>query len=315
MSQVNFEFDAKILSGQKGEPLAAALLKNGIKTFTESTYLSRPRGVMALGAEEPCALVQIDSGAGEPMFPATQVELVAGLAARGLAGIGDLPNVNDDARYDKANRHVEVLIIGAGLAGLQAAKSALKKNQRVMLIDDAPTPGGFASQSNQVIDPELLAVLEAPSLVHLQRTTAVGLYDQGYVVAIERRTDHLAANYDPKIARIRTWHIRAKEIILATGAFQRYLVFPNNDRPGIMLSHAAATYVDKYQVNIFKNAVVVTVDDQGYLDALRLHKNGVKVHAIVDVRSKVSGNLVNDVKSLGIELFFNSTITNSGADQ
>ncbi|MGA1592227.1 MAG: 2Fe-2S iron-sulfur cluster-binding protein [Candidatus Nanopelagicales bacterium] len=315
MSQVNFEFDAKILSGQKGEPLAAALLKNGIKTFTESTYLSRPRGVMALGAEEPCALVQIDSGAGEPMFPATQVELVAGLAARGLAGIGDLPNVNDDARYDKANRHVEVLIIGAGLAGLQAAKSALKKNQRVMLIDDAPTPGGFATQSNEVIDPELLAVLEAPNLVHLQRTTAVGLYDQGYVVAIERRTDHLAANYDPKIARIRTWHIRAKEIILATGAFQRYLVFPNNDRPGIMLSHSAATYIDKYQVNIFKNAVVVTVDDQGYVDALRLHKNGVKVHAIVDVRSKVSGNLVNDVKSLGIELFFNSTITNSGADQ
>ena len=315
MSQIKFEFDSKIYTGEKGEPLAVGLLKNGIKTFTESTYLSRPRGVMALGAEEPCALVQIDSGAGEPMFPATQVELVDGLAARGLAGIGDLPNVNDDARYDKTNRHVEVLIIGAGLAGLHAAKSAVEKNQRVMLIDDAPAAGGYATQNNQEIDSDLLAVLKNPNLLHLQRTTAIGLYDQGYVVAVERRTDHLAANYDPKVARIRTWHIRAKEIILATGAFQRFLVFPNNDRPGIMLSHAAATYVDKYQVKIFKTAVVATVDDQGYLDALRLHKNGVKIAAIVDIRSEISGSLVSDVKAQGIEIIFNATVTNSSADQ
>lgn len=314
MTQVKFEFDAKILTGEKGEPLAAALLKNGLKTFTESTYLSRPRGVMALGAEEPCALVQIDSGAGEPMFPATQVELVEGLAARGLAGIGDLPNVNDDARYDKTNRHVEVLIIGAGLAGLKAAKSAVEKNQRVMLIDDAPTVGGYATQSGQEIDPELLTVLSAPNLLHLQRTTAIGLYDQGYVVAVERRTDHLSANYDPKVARIRTWHIRAKEIVLATGAFQRFLVFPNNDRPGIMLSHAAATYVDKYQVNLFKKGVVVTIDDQGYLDALRLHKNGVTVAAIVDVRKELAGALIDEVKATGIEIIFNATVTNTSAD-
>ena len=315
MTQVNFEFDAKILKGEKGEPLVVGLMKNGIKTFTESTYLSRPRGVMALGAEEPCALVQIDSGAGEPMFPATQVELVEGLAARGLAGIGDLPNVNDDARYDKTNRHVEVLVIGAGLAGLKAAKEALSKNQRVILLDDAATAGGYATQCNQSINPELLEVLRNPNLLHLQRTTAIGLYDQGYVVAVERRTDHLSANYDPKVARIRTWHIRAKEIVLATGAFQRFLVFPNNDRPGIMLSHAAATYVDKYQVKLFKTAVVVTIDDQGYLDALRLHKNGISVSAIVDIRSEVYGSLVNEVKAKGIEVIFEATVTNSSADE
>lgn len=314
MTKVNFEFDSKIYSGEKGEPLAVALLKNGIKTFTESTYLSRPRGVMALGAEEPCALVQIDSGSGEPMVPATQVELVEGLAARGLAGVGDLPNVNDDARYDKANRHVEVLIIGSGIAGLKAAKAAVSKNRRVMLIDDAPQAGGYFFFKNSEIDPELLAVLDSPNLLHLQRTTAIGLYDQGYVVAIERRTDHLSADYDPKVARIRTWHIRAKEIILATGAFQRFLVFANNDRPGIMLSHAAATYIDKYQVQLFKKAVVVTVDDQGYEDALRLHKNSVQVQAVVDIRPKAVGALIEEVKKAGIEIFFNASVTNTQAD-
>lgn len=315
MTKVNFEFDSKIYSGTKGEPLVVALLKNGIKTVTDSTYLSRPRGVMALGAEEPCALVQIDSGSGEPMVPATQVELVEGLAARGLAGIGDLPNVSDDARYDKANRHVEVLIIGSGVAGLKAAQEAVSKNQRVMLIDDAPRVGGYFVAKNNEIDPELLAVLDSPNLLHLQRTTAIGLYDQGYVVAIERRTDHLSANYDPKVARIRTWHIRAKEIILATGAFQRFLVFPNNDRPGIMLSHAAATYIDKYQVQIFKKAVVVTVDDQGYEDALRLHKNSIQVQAIVDVRSNAVGALVDEVKKAGIEIIFDASVTNTQADE
>jgi sarcosine oxidase, subunit alpha len=314
MTQVNFEFDSKIYSGTKGETLAVALLKNGIKTFTDSTYLSRPRGVIGLAAEEPCALVQIDSGSGEPMVPATTVELVEGLAARGLAGIGDLPNVDDDARYDKTNRQVEVLIIGAGVAGLKAAKTALTKKQRVMLIDDSPTPGGYFSQANLEIDPQLLAVLTDPNLLHLQRTTAIGLYDQGYVVAVEKRTDHLAANYDPKVARIRTWHIRAKEIILATGAFQRFLVFANNDRPGIMLSHAAATYVDKYKVAVFKNAVVITVDDQGYRDAIRLHKNGVKVSAIADIRDEAHGPLVEQVKSLGIEVIYSATATNTKAD-
>lgn len=315
MTKVNFEFDSKIYQGTKGEPLAVALLKNGIKTFTESTYLSRPRGVMSLWIEEPCALVQIDSGSGEPMVPATTVELVEGLAARGLAGIGDLPNVNDDARYDKTNRHVEVLIIGAGVAGLKAAQKALLKNQRVMLIDDAPAAGGYLNNLNEEVPDELNEVLKNPNLLHLQRTTAIGLYDQGYVVAIERRTDHLSANYDPKVARIRTWHIRAKEVVLATGAFQRFLVFPNNDRPGIMLSHAAATYAHKYKVGIFKSAVVATVDDQGYQDAIRLAQSGVKVLAIIDIRSNLTGDLINQVNALGIEVIFNASITNTEGDR
>ena len=313
MSSVQFIFDNKSYHGNKGEPLSAALLRNNIKVVTESSYLFRPRGVFGLGYEEPHALVQVDSGSGEPMVPATKIELVDGLEVRSLAGVGDLPERKDEARYDKKYKHVDVLIIGAGLSGLKALHK-YSKNKKVMIIDDQPKAGGFIGELNQEIPGKLINCLKQKNVTHLQRTTAIGLYDQNYVVAVERRTDHLNSKVDKNTARIRTWHIRAKEIILATGAMQRVLVFPNNDRPGIMLSHAAATYLNKYRVGTFNNAIVFTVDDFGYEDALRINKSGTKVKAIVDVRQKVSKSLEQKIKKANIELILGSKVIDTKAD-
>jgi len=313
MSSVQFIFDNKTYHGNKGEPLSAALLRNNIKVVTESSYLFRPRGVFGLGYEEPHALVQVDSGSGEPMVPATKIELVDGLEVRSLAGVGDLPERKDEARYDKKYKHVDVLIIGAGLSGLKALHK-YSKNKKVMIIDDQPKAGGFIGELNQEIPGKLINCLKQKNVTHLQRTTAIGLYDQNYVVAVERRTDHLNSKVDKNTARIRTWHIRAKEIVLATGAMQRVLVFPNNDRPGIMLSHAAATYLNKYRVGTFNNAIVFTVDDFGYEDALRINKSGTKVKAIVDVRQKVSKSLEQKIKKANIELILGSKVIDTKAD-
>lgn len=314
MSTVQFTFDGVTYHGNKGEPLSAALLRNGIKVVTESSYRLRPRGVVGLGYEEPCALVQIDSGSGEPMVPATRIELVDGLVVRSLAGVGDLPNQPDKARYDKVFKHVDVLVIGAGESGLKAAKKAAKSGKSVIILDDQFEVGGYKKDINEKIDASLLSAVKKDNVIHLQRTTAIGLYDQNYVVAIERRADHLNSDIIPDFARMRTWHIRAKEIILATGAFQRVLVFPNNDRPGIMFSHAAATYLHKYRVGTFKNAVVLTVDDSGYEDALRIQKSGTNVIAIIDIRKKIKGNLVDKVKKLGIQVVTGSMVANTSAD-
>lgn len=313
MSSVQFIFDNKTYHGNKGEPLSAALLRNNKKVVTESSYLFRPRGVFGLGYEEPHALVQVDSGIGEPMVPATKIELVDGLEVRSLAGVGDLPERKDEARYDKKYKHVDVLIIGAGLSGLKALHK-YSKNKKVMIIDDQPKAGGFIGELNQEIPGKLMNCLRQKNVTHLQRTTAIGLYDQNYVVAVERRTDHLNSKVDKNTARIRTWHIRAKEIVLATGAMQRVLVFPNNDRPGIMLSHAAATYLNKYRVGTFNNAIVFTVDDFGYEDALRINKSGTKVKAIVDVRQKVSKSLEQKIKKANIELILGSKVIDTKAD-
>ena len=92
MSTVTFTFDGKQYTGQKGESLASALLRNGVLHFTDSSYKDRPRGVMGLWVEEPNALVNIDSGAGEPMVMSTTIEIVEGLVARSSQGVGDLPD-------------------------------------------------------------------------------------------------------------------------------------------------------------------------------------------------------------------------------
>ena len=314
MNKVTFSFDDKQHIGYQGEPMAAALLRNGLLHITNSTYHGRPRGVMGLGVEEPNAIVQLVSGTQESMLPATTIELSEGLAARSLTGIGALPETPDDARYDKTNRHVDTLIIGAGLSGLIAADEHLKAGREVLLMDDQPGPGGYLRHLGQELPSALQDVLAHQNIVYLSRCTAVGLYDQNYVVAIERRSDHFGNSAPAKRARIRMWHIRAEQIVLAPGAFLRPMIFANNDRPGIMLSHAAATYVALHGVQIFKRAVVSTVDNQGYRDAIRLHENGVQVQGIFDMRTKADGPSVVTARAAGIPIHFRTTVLDTSSD-
>jgi sarcosine oxidase, subunit alpha len=309
-----FHFDNKQYLGLQGEPLAAALLRSGLLCITNSTYHRRPRGVMGLGVEEPNALVQLVSGTQESMLPATTIEVSDGLEARSLTGIGALPETPDEARYDKTNRHVDTLVIGAGLAGLTAAGEHLKAGREVLLIDDQPAPGGHLRHLGLELPSSMQDVLAHENLVYLSRCTAVGLYDQNYVVAIERRSDHLGNSALANRARIRVWHIRADRIVLAPGAFQRPLIFANNDRPGIMLSHAAATYVAHHGVKIFKRAVVSTIDNQGYRDAIRLHDAGVHVQGIYDVRAKAEGPSVDAARAAGIPIHFRTTVLDTSSE-
>lgn len=209
MSTVNFTFDGKQYSGEKGESLASALLRNGVVYFTDSSYKDRPRGVMGLWVEETNALVNVDSGAGEPLKPATTIELVEGLVVRSAQGVGDLPDTRDNSRYDKANRHVDVLVVGAGTSGLEAAKKFSDQGKSVIVMDDKPAAGGHLTYLGQPVPAELLAVLDRANVTYLPRTTVQGMYDQGYSVATERRTDHLDSNVHTEMSRIRTWHVRA----------------------------------------------------------------------------------------------------------
>ncbi len=314
MSEVSFSFDDKLYKGHQGEPMAAALLRSGLLSITNSTYHGRPRGVVGLGVEEPNALVQLVSGTKESMLPATVIEVANGLAARSLTGIGALPEPPDEARYDKTNRYVDTLVIGAGLAGLMAADEHLRAGREVLLIDDQSGPGGHLRHLGLELPSALRDVLAHANLTYLCRCTAVGLYDQNYVVAIERRSDHLGNSAPAKRARIRVWHIRADRVVLAPGAFQRPLIFANNDRPGIMLSHAAATYVAVHGVRIFKRAVVATVDNQGYRDALRLHVAGVQVQGIYDARPGARGPSVDAARAAGIPVRFRATVLDTASN-
>src|SRR5215470_14550449 len=139
---LEFTFDGQAFTGHPGDTLASALLAAGRHQIATSVKLGRPRGVAAAWAEDPCGLVQIEEPFPEPMLLATTVELYDGLVARGLPGQGRLADIPDSARYDAVHHHVDVLVVGAGPAGLAAALSAARAGARVALVDEQSEAGG-----------------------------------------------------------------------------------------------------------------------------------------------------------------------------
>ncbi len=304
-TELTFTVDGTSYVGHPGDTLASALLANGVIETGPSIYLSRPRGILSAGVEEPNALVNLrrpGQSVLEPMVPTTIVELVDGLEATYLAGIGTLDPADDTSVYDKKYVHTDVLVIGAGPAGLAAARDAARTDARVILIDDQPELGGsLLSEPNAVVEgqpaAEWLAGVEAElhsaaEVTVLTRTNAFGNYDANYVVALEDRTDRLgAAAADPALAgvsRQRLWHIRAQQVIVATGAHERPLVFADNDRPGVMLASAVRTYLNRYGVAVGSRVVIATTNDSVYPLVGELLAAGVAVPLVVDARAELS---------------------------
>jgi sarcosine oxidase, subunit alpha len=315
---VEFTFDGQSFTGHPGDTLASALLASGRHQITTSIKLGRPRGIAAAWAEDPGGLVQIEEPFPEPMLLATTVELYDGLAAHGVPGQGRLAEVTDSARYDAVHHHVDVLVVGAGPAGLAAALTAARAGARVALVDEQSEAGGSLLSTTEQLDgaPALQWVAAAvaelaghPEVLHLQRTTAFGSYEDGFVLALERRTDHLGAAAPKGLSRQRVWRIRARSIVVATGAHERPVVFADNDRPGIMLAGAARTFLHRYGVLPGREAVVFTTNDSAYDAALDLHRAGVRVQAVVDARPEGSPRRGEECERAGIRVVPGSVVT------
>ncbi len=227
---------------------------------------------------------------------------------RHSAGLGRAPDAADPDIYDKMHLHCDVLVVGGGPAGLAAALAASRTGARVVLADEQNEPGGALLAEPTEIDgapalewvakavAELEAAAEARLLV---RTTAVGHYDHNYVALLERRRDH---EPDGGIgARQRLWKVRARQVVLATGAIERPLVFADNDRPGVMLTSAARAYVNRYAVKPGEEAVLFTNNDGAHRAALDLDEAGVRVAAVVDLRPELRGPWVAELARRGIE--------------
>ncbi|MGW3138666.1 sarcosine oxidase subunit delta family protein [Streptomyces sp. NPDC001139] len=301
---LTFTFDGVEYQGVRGDTLASALLANGITTAATSIRLGRPRGIFSAGVEEPNAVVQIEEPFPEPMLPATTVELYDGLVASSLSGQGRLATTPDPARYDAVHDHCDLLIVGAGPAGLAAAAAAARSGARVILADDRPDPGGSLLGTGELLDwvAETAALLDAaPEVRVLRRTTVFGYYDDNHLLAVERRTHHLGAAAPPDVARERVHRIRARRVVLATGAHERSLAFADNDRPGVMLAASARTYVNRHGVLPGRHAVVFTTNDSAYAAALDLHAAGVGIAAIVDTRT-APGEWAERARAAGIEV-------------
>ncbi len=236
---------------------------------------------------------------------------------RRAAGLGVAPTQPDPDRYLQRYAHCDVLVVGAGPAGIAAALAAAKLGNRVILCDESSEFGGsLLGDAAAHIDGEaaldwlqrsMQALVSNARVTLLARTTAFGYFPHNFVALNERLTDHLAlpAAHQP---RERLWHVRARRVVLATGAIERPLVFPGNDRPGIMLAGAAQTYLNRYGVRVADRVVVVTACDAAYQAALDLRAAGVEVAAVADLRAAPSGALPEAARRAGITLLPGSTV-------
>ncbi|KOG23201.1 sarcosine oxidase subunit alpha family protein [Streptomyces viridochromogenes] len=315
---LRFTVDGRELTGHPGDTLASAMLANGVVEVAPSLYRGRPRGIVAAGVEEPNALVQLDGPCSEGMLPATTVELHDGLSATTLSGMGRLDPTPDPAAYDKKYVHTDVLVVGAGPAGLAAAAAAAGSGARVLLVDDQPEPGGSllsgAPSDLDRVDGLRAALDAAPEAVVLRRTTVFGSYDDNYVLALQRRTDHLGSAAPEGVSRQRLWHIRARRVVLATGAHERPLTFAGNDRPGVMLAGAVRTYLNRYAVAPGSRAVVGTTNDSAYDTVADLRAAGVDIAAVVDARPELSDRAAEVAAATGVRVLTGSAVVDTSGD-
>lgn len=319
-----FRFNGRNYRGHPGDTLASALVANGVRLLARSFKYHRPRGIMAAGAEEANALVQLGTGrSGRPNLKATEIELFEGLDAtsvncwpsprfdlrainqlaapllgagfyyktfmwpswhlyegpiRRAAGLGVAPSGPDPDRYVHAHATCDTLVVGGGPAGLNAALAAARAGKHVIVADADFRMGGSSlwrpnGGETWALETQLRGMA---NVTILTRTTVFGYYDHNALAAIEQIYGDGASH--------RLWKLRAAEVVLATGALERPLVFAGNDRPGVMLASAAQTYVRRWAVIPGRQAVVVTNNDGAYEAAVVLRDAGAEV-TLIDTRA------------------------------
>ncbi|MFN3987674.1 MAG: FAD-dependent oxidoreductase [Rhodocyclaceae bacterium] len=334
---LRFRFEGRDYEGFAGDSVSSALWASGRKVLGRSFKYHRPRGLLSLANHDVNALMQagaqvnlraditpLEDGmslAAVNTFGGADGDRARLLGAfsrflpvgfyykafhgkrlfplwermfRRLTGLGRLdlsaPRMRTPKRYD----FCDVLVIGAGPSGLAAALAAAERGASVVVADEQPHPGGSghfqlgAEHARRArVDVLLDAVLAHPCIRLQGATVAAGYYADHWV---------------PLVDRHRLTKMRARTVVVATGAFEQPAVFRNNDLPGVMLASAAQRLIYRYAVRPCERAVVLAANDDAYRAALDLLAHGVAVVAVADLRAAPHGPLVDAVCAAGVEV-------------
>lgn len=329
---LRFSVNGKRCQGYVGDTLASAMLANDIPISGRSPVAGRPRGIMAAGDSEKSAYMRLRENGDGRIVLASQLELYEGLEAESLLPWplprrfdrgktkpepmedGALPShrpYRHDVEKGRRYGHCDVLIIGSGPAGLAAARSASRAGARVMVVDRDRDLGGSLIWCPAVIDDmdglswarETCGELrEQGNAQLLSRATAVGLDEKNRMVVLQLLGDELG-NGDPASgARVRVWRIEARQIVLATGAADRSLVYPDNDKPGTFTAGGLLEYANRYGLCHDGKAVLLTNSDAGHRSACALYDAGFDVRAVVDYRQNLDASVIGPVCDRGIDI-------------
>ena len=237
-------------------------------------------------------------------FGGPRLWLVYERVIRRAAGLGKAPQTAEVDAFEHRAAFCDVLVVGSGPAGLAAAEAAADAGAQVILAEQGDRLGGSLLRDDALIDGQdatawaqsVSAKIKTVRGKTIVRATAFGFWDQGLVTLAERLVE---AGQAPDLNRPaqRLWRVRAKQVVLATGAIERPLLFANNDTPGVMLSSAVRTYTRRFGVLPGARTVIATATDDAYLTALAIIEAGGEVVAILDSRPGADSEVVRQASA------------------
>ena len=344
---INFSFEGRPYQGFAGDNLASALLANGVWLHSRSFKYHRPRGPLTMAGQDANTLVQVGGEPNVPAdtlalsegldahgqnylgslwrdytsvlgsfsrFMPVGFYYRAFFKPRGLwklwekpirhmAGLGKLDLAHRTDYFDKQYLFYDLIVVGGGPAGIQAALTAAGGGASVMLVDEQSSLGGALCYHRFDADGELAGQMRDQLISLVEQHPAIDVFSNATCNA------WFSDNYLPVVQGKRMYKVRARECIVASGAYEQHVVFRNNDLPGVAMASAVSRMIRLYGVRPGERAVVLAGNDDAYLHALELADAGIEVVSLVDMRSGADDPaLAEAVSCRGITLLLNSTI-------